>query len=354
MTPITLPSTTIRIDVPKNQRCQSFNGARAFSIEYGLSLTHMDGSDFRLVRLIGINFSTRTIAVWHKGKIEINRLLRNTPPRTRPIGESTSRFPYEIMEMVIAHLTHDLDTLKACSLTCRSWYIVAVTHLHHTLLLRRNGPGVARSELRPLSKLHRLHLMPLVKEIRVKQFSRTSDWFVPHAFSRRDLRYFSAFANVQTLVLQGLRLDLFAPDIERYFGHFSQSLRSITLSMPRCTPRQLSHFLSLFPNLDDIEVRYTRTFIPDTTIPHGELVPFSTPKLRGRLTLHFFRWVETWTRFIASCGRPQFRHVDLRGSANCAPFMLGACAETMETLRFNAGDGSVGERFCMSSPTDSS
>ena len=294
------------------------------------------------------------IAVWHKGKNKVNRLLRNTSPRARTISEPTRRFPYEIMEMIITHLTRDLDTLKAFSLTCRSWYIVAVAHLHHTLLLGRNGTGVARSELKPLSKLHRLRLMPLVKEIRVKQSSRTGGWFVPQAFRRRDLRYFSAFANVQTLVLQGLQLDRFIPGIERYFGQFSPSLRSIALLQPRCTPRQLSYFLSLFPNLDNIEVRYPRTFIPDTTITYGELVLFSAPKLRGRLTLHFFRWVETWTRFIASCGRPRFRHVDLRGSANCAPLLLEACAETIETLRLNAADGSaVGKRFCTSSPTNS-
>ena len=294
------------------------------------------------------------IAVWHRGKIKVNRLLRNSSPPARTIGESTRRFPYEIMEMVIAHLTHDFDTLKACSLTCRAWYIVAVTHIHHTLLLGRNVPGAARSELKPLSKLHKLHLIPLVKEIRVRQLSGTDGWFVPRAFSRRNLRYFSAFGNVQTLVLQRLRLDRFIPGVERYFGHFSPSLRSITLLEPRCLPRQLSDFLSIFPNLDDIEVRYTHAFIPDTTIPHGELVPFSAPKLRGRLTLHFFRWVETWTRFITSCGRPRFLHLDLRGSANCAPLLLEACAETVETLRFNAADGSVGKQFCASSPTDPS
>jgi len=247
------------------------------------------------------------------------------------------------MEMVIAHLARDFGTLKACSLTCRSWYIVAVAHLHHTLILEKNISGAARSKLKPLSELHRLRLMPLVKEIRVKQWSGKGDWFVPRAFCRRDLRYFSAFVNVQTLVLQGLQLDRFTPGIERYFGHFSPSLRSITLSRPQCTPRQLSHFLSLFRNLDDIEVRYSGTLIPETIIPHGELVLFSAPKLRGRLTLHFFRWVETWTHLITSYGRPRFRHLDLRGSANCAPLLLGACAKTVETLRFNAMDGSIGK-----------
>ena len=37
--------------------------------------------------------------------------------------------------------------------------------------------------------------MPLIKEIRVE---RKGIWFMPQAFSRRDLRYFSAFENVHT------------------------------------------------------------------------------------------------------------------------------------------------------------
>ena len=282
------------------------------------------------------------ITIWHRGKVKVNRLLRNPFPRARAMGKLTSRFPYEIMEMIIAHLTRDLDTLKACSLTCRFWYTVAVPHLHHTLVLGRNGRGVARSELKPLSKLHRLGLMPLVKEIRVRQWCGMGGWFVPQAFGRRDLRYFSAFANVQNLVIRRLQLDHFIPDIERYFGHFSPSLRSIELFKPRCTPRQLSYFLSLFPNLDDIEVRHIYTHIPGATTPDAGLSPFSVPKLRGRLTLHSFHWVETWTHFT-SCGRLRFRHMDLRGSASCAPLLLEACAETLETLRFNAADGTAGE-----------
>jgi len=264
------------------------------------------------------------------------------------MGGSTFRLPYEILEMIIAHLTCDLGALKACSLTCRSWYIVAAPHLHHTIILGGYEPSAVYRKLKPLSKLHKLDLMPLVREIRVRQWVGMDGWFLPQAFSRRDLGYFSAFSNVQTLVFQRLQLDRFIPDIERYFGSFSPSLRSIELFKPCCTPRQLSHFLSFFPNLDNVNVQHTRTSIPDTivpskTIPDEELVLFSAPKLRGRLALRNFRWVETWTHLITLCGRPQFRHVDLRGSASCAPLLLEACSETLETLRFNATGSSAGK-----------
>ena len=289
--------------------------------------------------------------VWHRGKDKVNRLLGNTLPRRRTACESASLFPCEIVEMITAHFIRDLDTLKACSLTCRLWYLVVAPLLHHTLILRGNRPGAAHNKLKSLSKLHRLGLMPLVKEIRVSQWCGTSGWFAPQAFSRRDLRYFSAFTNVQTLVLQRLRLDHFIPNIKRYFEHLSPSLKSIALFKPRCTPRQLSYFLSLFPNIDDIEIQHTYTYTPNPTIPDMELVPFSTPKLRGRLVLHYFRWVDTWTHLIASNCSPQFRHADLRGSAGCAPILLEACAKTIETLRFNATDGLAGKWFYMNPST---
>ena len=296
------------------------------------------------------------VALWDQAKSKANRPLGNTPQRACVTGESTPRLPLEILEMIAAHLTRDLDTLKACSLTCRSWYIAMVPHIHHTLTLSwemprstRWGmkiPRSARHKLKQLSKLHDMDLIPLVKKIRVEQLVtesfNTRPWFVPQTFSRRDLRYFSAFTNVQVLVIQGLQIHSFIPGIERYFEQFSPTLRSIALYTPRSTPRQLSHFLSLFPNLDDIELYSALPHTPNTFLD-SELVPFSSPRLRGRLTLHSQGRVETWTDLIASSGSLRFRHMDLRWNASWASILLEACAGTLETLRI-----SVLERYYLS------
>jgi hypothetical protein len=261
------------------------------------------------------------------------------------VRESACRLPYEIVEVVIAHTAYDLGVLRACSLTCQSWYIVAVPHLHHTLTLGDNILGIAPGKLKPLSKLHQLGLMPLVKEIRVEQ---TRTWFVPQALSRRGLRYFSAFATVQTLVLEHLDIFRFIPGVERYFGHFSPTLRSIALLRPFCTPRQPSHFLSLFSNLDDVKIWRACTRLENPTIPDAELVPFSMPKQRGRLVLHDFGSVETWIHLIASGSDLRFHYMDLCNAGGCAPVLFEVCADTLETLRleapqFSATDSSDGE-----------
>jgi len=187
--------------------------------------------------------------------------------------------------------------------------------------------------LKPLSRVHGLGLAPFIKKIRVTQRGTEKDpWFTPQAFGPNDLHHFSAFTNVRTLVIRIAEISEFIPDVEQYFGHLSSNLRSIALADPRCTPRQLSHFLSLFPNLDDIRVSSPKQ-PSNQTIPDTELVPFSAPKLQGRLELYVFDWVETWTDLITLCGGLRFHYMHLHRVEGCAPVLLGACAETLETLR---------------------
>jgi len=248
---------------------------------------------------------------------------------------------YDIVEKIIAYLAHDLGALKTCSLTCHSWYTVTIPHLHCNLTLKRDYRNIDRNYLGPLSKLHKLGLLHLVKTLRVGQGLATGDWFIPSSFNKLDLRHFSALTNVHTLKLQRLQLyDFMLAGVKQYFGRFSQTLRSITLYDPFCSPRELSCFLSLFPKLDDIGVLNRSTITGGRSTPETKLVPFFAPKLQGRLALDSFLWPETWTYLITSSGL-RFRHMDLRKTAGCAPLLFEACAETLETLRLGIEDGSA-------------
>lgn len=164
-----------------------------------------------------------------------------------------------------------------------------------------------------------------------------ADWFLPCAFRNHDLRCFSTFSNVQSLKIQRLNLNHFMPDIKRYFEQFLPTLRSITLYSPYCTaPQQLSHFLSLFPNLDDINITYFRPSNHHNT--HQELVPFSAPKLRGDLTLDTSRSIEIWLYLIVACGGLRFRNMELFRVGDCVLTLLEECAGTLETLKFYLTD----------------
>ena len=298
-----------------------------------IPLLHINDPDLWAARTVGI-------IPWHRGKVKDNHSLNKAPPESsttfRPIRPTP--LPYEILEMIVTHLTYNRRTLKACSLTCRSWYTAAAPRLHHTITLRGDIPEIGRSQLEPLSRLHQLGLAPLVKEIRVRRYRGGSAWFAPQGFSSH---VFFDFANIQVLRLEEPDIHLI-PGIEHSFECFSPTLRSIALRNPRCSPRRLSHFLSFFPNLDDIEIKQYK-YVPNSTIPDTEFVPFSAPKLRGRLALYDFPRIETWTDLIASCSGLRFRYMDLRCTVSCAPILLEACAKTLDTLRFSVTDGSVGE-----------
>jgi len=252
-------------DDSNNERCRPPNGTCALSAKYSHPLVHTNGSDLCGVRTVGMNCVV----------IDVDDHLASGQNQ----GQSPTR-----------QLTRDLDALKACSLACHSWYIAVVPHLHHTLILRGKSAGKARSKLEPLSKLHKLGLMSLIKEIRVDPSFGLRHWFVPHAFSRRDLRHFSTFTNVQTLKLGDLKVHRFIPGIERYFEHFSPTLQSVVLYRLHCTPRQLSYFLSLFPNLDNIKIGGVDAHVPNTTIPINTLSYLLVRTLRAP---HHFLWWPT-------------------------------------------------------------
>ena len=247
--------------------------------------------------------------LWRRIKIRIGRLFGSARPKMRSTHESTCRLPYEIVEMIIA----------------------AAPHLYHTLNFHFGDEilGQTCDNLKPRSMLYDSGLTPLVREVRVLQS--------PGIYFPNNLLYFSAFTNVDTLRIQGLDIDHFMPDIEHHFGQLSPTLRSISLYNLSCSaPLELSHFLSLFPNLDDIDIRWPSQLYPSA--PDPRVVPFSAPKLRGQLALYGFPLADAWESLISTCGGLRFRHMELRAVGGCAPILLEACAQTLETLRFYVPD----------------
>ena len=199
--------------------------------------------------------------------------------------------------MAIAHLIDDLQSLKACSLTCYSWYIAAVPYLNRTFVFTRR---IRTSSLKPLLNRHALGLLPFVQEMTILQQCNDYSWLLPRLFLHRDSHIFFAFTNVQSLTVESLEIHEFIPELNRYFGHLSPTLRSFTLHIPHGTPRHLSHFISLFPNLNDVKIR--SLIHPGLGVPDDTLVPFSAPKFEGRLTLLLFAAEvdETWEQLATS------------------------------------------------------
>jgi hypothetical protein len=273
--------------------------------------------------------------VWYRIPAWIRRLLFPWASQEVPATLSSpfTKIPQEVIEMIIAHLIYDTHSLLACSLTCHSWYIASVRHLHHTLVIRA-GRWTDKLKLgwsKPLRNASELRFLPFVKKFKLGRPG-------PEQFNPRILLLFSGLTNIRELEIDDLCIPDFLPDIRQSFGHSLPTVRSLTLREPEGSRRQIIFFIGLFQHLEDLTLlgdprdRWKDHLEGDPT-----LFPSFTPPLRGRLVIHSFTRVKLWEDMVHLFGGIRFRYMDLIHVDEAQP-LLGACAETLETLRWYPDD----------------
>ena len=239
--------------------------------------------------------------------------------------------------MIISYFIYNTRTLLACSMTCRSWYIAAVPHLHYSLTTDEHGHGwVDRKYMwpKPLQNSRELGLLPLIKRFRVRIAYYPG---VKFTLDDHTLHYFSALTNLQELGIDHLHVPDFMWDIQRSFGHLAPTLRFLALKAPKGSCRQILYFIGFFPNLQDLKLCHRSPTEERESTADAELVPLSAPPLRGQLTLTCFTRVKLVEDMITLFGGLRFRRMDLF-RVRCTQLLLGACAETLETLRLYPTD----------------
>jgi len=253
-----------------------------------------------------------------------------------------NRLPLGIVRQIIAHLIYDKHSLLVCSLTCRSWYTAAVPHLHHTLNLGTKLHAPSRVKWpNPLLHLHKLGLLPLVEQLHIHQDDYDCRRLSPQRLHRRTL---PTLSNLQELHIEYLNIPKFVPKLQRYFGHFSPTLRSLTLTAPKGTNRQIIYFIGLFQYLDDLELKgFRRTKLPLNRLPprhdpQEEPIDCLTPSppfippLRGQLTMRNFWRAELLKDMISLFGGLRFHSMDLERMEG-VELLWDACEGTLETWK---------------------
>ena len=239
--------------------------------------------------------------------------------------------PLEVVEMIIAHLIYDLPSLRACALTCYSWYIAAVPHLHHTLTIY--FPVQTSDWSGPLQRAHVLGLLPLVKRLRVHGRDDDHAGLSPALFNCRILRQFFALSNVQELEIEYLDIPNFMPRIQRYFRNFLPTVRSLSLREPRGSHRQIIYFIGLFQHLQDLKLVYAGFDRWQKTANDPALFPPFIPPLRGRLTVAHFTETGFLREMINLFGGIRFSHMILF-DVDGVRLLLDAGAESLECVKF--------------------
>ena len=232
--------------------------------------------------------------------------------------------------MIIGHLAYDTRSLRACTLTCYSWYIAAAANLHYIFCISNEFWGQKYQWPNPLRHMHRLGLLPLVRTFWFRG-DNSDDALSLKRFNRHTLRQFSALTHVRRLVLTHLDIPSFMPGIRQYFGHFQPTVRELYLVQPKGSHRQIIYFTGLFEHLEDLEFHHLGGFQGEEPADSLTLIPPFVPPLRGGLKLVCFRRADLLKDMIDLFGGIRFRRMDLY-DVDGMSLLLDACAETLETL----------------------
>ena len=195
-------------------------------------------NDLNILTVVIKSFVKRT---WSRAPPRIRGILSGgaTPGTLRTACLSpAARLPLEIVKMIIFYLIYDTASLLACSLTCCSWHIAAVPHIHHTLIVTIFPFGTNEDSVwpKPLRAMHKSGLLPLVKKFHVNGSPRNfwqPNGFSPQKLSCRAMHHFLELTNVQELGIAYLNIPKFMPRIRRYFRHFLPTVRSLALRAPK-------------------------------------------------------------------------------------------------------------------------
>ncbi|KAF9791010.1 hypothetical protein BJ322DRAFT_1104665 [Thelephora terrestris] len=160
--------------------------------------------------------------LWHRTRVKIERSFHGGTSKAPTASPSPiTKLVQDLVEVIMSYFIHDTPTLLVCSMTCYSWYIASVPHLHHSLMTYDSARDRGHAWPTPLRKSYELGLLPLVKRFRIRVQVHK---FAPKNLNQFTLRYFSALTNLQELGIDHLQVSTFMPIIQQCFGHLLPNL----------------------------------------------------------------------------------------------------------------------------------
>ena len=259
-------------------------------------------------------------------------IFPKAPPPLSPIAG----LPQELVGMIIKYLAYDRPSLRACCMTCYSWYITAVPHLHHTQIVRINTKGRNGEWLWPLPifNMSFFGVFPLVKDLRIH--GDFGDSFSPKLLHWGAVYYnFLELTNVQNLQIKHLDIPSSISRVQQYFGHFLPTVRSLSLISPQGSTRQIVFFIGLFRHLEDLSLRDVPSQIDMGN--NSTLIPPFSPPLGGRLVAWHLGRGDLIKRMVDLFGGIRFSRADITEVAETR-LLLNACSKTLRALQLHPDD----------------
>lgn len=302
-------------------------------------------SSLRLTAITATVFRLLVDLIWYRFVTLVWRVYSGVPFLGAPTTRSSpaAGLPLDLIETVVAYLTYDTCSLRACTLTCYLWYIAAAPHLHRALICPAHSlPQDRYTWPLPLIEREKLGLLPLVKTFWVRGDITHRVAFSPLPPSWHILLPLFRLTNINQLRIDYLDIPSFIPCIQLYPGHFLPTLRGLALTDPNGSCREIIYFIGLFQHLQDLKL-YVWRIHREEPVGGPTLIPPFIPPLRGLLTIKGSAEVNLFKDMINLFGGLRFRHMDLF-EVDTMRLLLDACAKTLESVVLDPTD-SFGEQF---------
>lgn len=240
--------------------------------------------------------------------------------------------PPELIDRILRSLRNDSKSLMAVSLASKAWTTWSQAHLFESVHLKPANlrrwawlKDASQDADSPASCTRALTL----------EEYRLLPWINPQ-YLDFSLSNLAAFRDVRSLSFVQWNATLFnGASPEPYFSHFGKSLRALSLRFCTLDPATLFDFLSLLPNVQDLEIAYLFPHSASLdTIPD---VPKVTPGFCGTLSLADLAPGHLILKALAALPL-HFTTISIQGCTFQKPdtyqMLLTSCRDTLVTLRF--------------------
>ena len=170
--------------------------------------------------------------------------------------------PREIIDEIMRY--NNLQTLKACSLTSRSFYSAARPMIHKRLVLGMGSAIRGSSRKRLSSKVYldqaevfHARYLSAAEERGLLRYGYVQEVCLDLNISNPEnvlqLQQLRALETVHTLTIERLNLRKILPVFDRCFSQFVPTLRSLRLGTTWCSDaHKFTEFICRFPRLDEL------------------------------------------------------------------------------------------------------
>ena len=183
-------------------------------------------------------------------------------------GKGEMNLPRELIDEIMRY--SDLQTLKKCSLTSRTFYSAARPFIHKRMALgvasafRGSLPeGPPRDRNYDQADVFHARYLSAVGERGLLRYGYIREVHLDLSIGKAEkvlqLQQLRALETVHTLTIGSLNLDKILPIFDLCFSQFVPTLRSLRLDGTHCeNAHQLMEFICRFPHLDDLALATPR------------------------------------------------------------------------------------------------